>query len=155
MSADGKVTAMTIPPYPQAERLHLVEELHGRQVADPYRWLEEPGSEATRAWARAQDELFAEHLSAWPGRDRLKARIRELLGAGVISVPAWRGERRFFMRRTAEQEHTALYTVDPGAERERVLLDPMELDPSGLTTIDSWQPSKEGDLLAYQLSEGV
>ena len=30
----------------------------------------------------------------------------------------------------------------------------MEIDPSGLTTLDSWQPSKEGDLLAYQLSEG-
>ena len=30
----------------------------------------------------------------------------------------------------------------------------MALDPSGTTTLDAWQPSKEGDLLAYQLSEG-
>ena len=38
--------------------------------------------------------------------------------------------------------------------RERVLIDPMALDPSGTTTLDAWQPSIEGDLLAYQLSEG-
>ena len=30
----------------------------------------------------------------------------------------------------------------------------MAIDPSGLTTLDSWQPDKEGRLLAYQLSEG-
>ena len=57
------------------------------------------------------------------------------------------------MRRTAEQEHAVLLTVDPDGT-ERVLIDPMALDAGGLTTLDSWQPSKEGDLLAYQLSEG-
>jgi prolyl oligopeptidase len=35
-----------------------------------------------------------------------------------------------------------------------VLVDPMAIDPSGLTTLDAWQPDKEGRLLAYQLSEG-
>ena len=34
------------------------------------------------------------------------------------------------------------------------LIDPMAIDPSGLTTLDAWQPDKEGRLLAYQLSEG-
>ena len=30
----------------------------------------------------------------------------------------------------------------------------MAVDPSGATTLDSWQPDHEGRLLAYQLSEG-
>src|SRR6202167_2003973 len=30
----------------------------------------------------------------------------------------------------------------------------MAIHPSGLTTLDAWQPDKEGRLLAYQLSEG-
>ena len=46
-----------------------------------------------------------------------------------------------------------LLTVDPDGT-ERVLIDPMAIDPSGTTTLDAWQPSKEGDRLAYQLSEG-
>ncbi len=41
--------------------------------------------------------------------------------------------------------------VVPG---ERVLVDPVAIDPSGRTTLDHWQPDKEGRLLAYQLSSG-
>ena len=43
---------------------------------------------------------------------------------------------------------------EAGGGPERVLIDPMAIDPSGLTTLDAWQPDKEGRLLAYQLSEG-
>ena len=35
-----------------------------------------------------------------------------------------------------------------------MLIDPAAVDPTGKTTLDSWQPDKEGRLLAYQLSEG-
>jgi prolyl oligopeptidase len=41
-----------------------------------------------------------------------------------------------------------------GSGTERVLVDPMAVDPSGRTTLDQWQPDKEGRLLAYQLSSG-
>ncbi|MGH8866490.1 MAG: prolyl oligopeptidase family serine peptidase [Actinomycetes bacterium] len=141
------------PGYPPAHRLDLVEHLHGHEVADPYRWLEESDSEATTTWSAAQDALFAAHRDTWPGRDRLRDRLTALLACGVVSAPAWRGDRRFFMRRTAEQEHAVLLTVEADGT-ERVLIDPMALDASGTTTLDSWQPSKEGNLLAYQVSTG-
>ena len=144
---------MTRPDYPTAPRSDACDELHGHAVPDPYRWLEDPDAAQTRQWAAAQDALTEAHLQSLPGRDRLRARITELLGAGMIGAPHWRGARRFFVRRTAEQEHAVLLTVDPDG-RERVLVDPMALDASGTTTLDSWQPSKEGDLLAYQISEG-
>jgi prolyl oligopeptidase len=145
--------------YPSARREDLVEEIHGHRVPDPYRWLEDPHGEETKTWLTEQDELFHREVDDLPGRDRLRARIRELLGAGTVGAPVWRGERRFFMRRTAEQEHAVLYTVDPPANEgeegtERALIDPMALDPTHTTTLDSWQPDKEGRLLAYQLSHG-
>jgi prolyl oligopeptidase len=141
------------PQYPAATRQDIVEDLHGNLVADPYRWLEDPHSEATKAWSAAQDDLLAAHREAWPGRDGLRARLTSLFGAGMIDAPVWRGERRFFMRRSAEQEHAVLLCVDPDGT-ERTLLDPMAMDASGLTTLDAWQPSKDGVLLAYQVSEG-
>ena len=139
--------------YPDAERLALVDDLHGHPVADPYRWLEDPDDPRTQAWSDAQDDLYAQHAAGWPGRDALADRIRDLLSAGVVGVPVWRGDRRFFVRREGTQEHGVLLTVDPDGT-ERVLVDPIALDPTGLTTLDAWQPSKEGHLLAYQLSEG-
>lgn len=138
--------------YPEAIRLDLVDELHGNSVPDPYRWLEDGQSEETKAWSAAQDDLFRAHRNGLPGRDRLRDRIKELISPGTVTAPVWRAKRHFFLRRTAEQEYAVLHTVDPGGS-ERVLIDPMEIDPSGTTTLDSWQPDKEGRLLAYQLSE--
>lgn len=143
--------------YPPAERLDVVDVLHGVDVADPYRWLEDVDDERTQTWTAAQDDLYAAHLGTWPGVDAAAARLRALLGAGVTGAPIWRGERHFFVRRTGTQEHGVLYVAGPGADGalvERVLVDPMELDPTGLTTMDAWQPSQEGDLLAFQVSEG-
>ncbi|HEU4541287.1 MAG TPA: prolyl oligopeptidase family serine peptidase [Jiangellaceae bacterium] len=144
-------------PYPTAPRTDHADVLHGITVPDPYRTLEDESDPATMAWSAAQDELFAEHQATWDARPALQARLTELLAAGSIGTPAWRGERAFFTRRTAEQEHAGLLTIDGDpntAGSERVLIDPMAIDPSGATTLDAWQPSKSGDLLAYQLSAG-
>ena len=140
--------------YPKTQRDPIVEERFGRQVADPYRWLEVGESDAVRHWSSEQDALWQSQIAALTGRDYWSARLRELLRAGYRSTPTWRGTREFFMRRTASEELGILYTrKDPESEIE-VLLDPLEINPGGTTTLDSWQPSKEGDLLAYQLSTG-
>jgi prolyl oligopeptidase len=144
---------MTRPAYPEARRSDDADTLHGILVRDPYRWLEDPDSPETVAWSLAQDALLQAETGGLPGRDRLAERVGELLGAGTVGTPAWRGDRQFFMRRTAEQEHAVLLTVDPDGT-ERVLVDPVAVDASGSTTLDAWQPSKEGHLLAYQLSAG-
>lgn len=139
--------------YPDAERIDVVDQLHGVDVADPYRWLEDVDDARTQRWAGAQDELFNAKRAQWSTLDHWETRLTDLLKAGGITAPIWRGERQFFMRRTADQEMATLLTIDPDGT-ERVLVDPIALDPSGLTTLDTWQPSKEGDLLAYQISEG-
>ncbi|GIH27433.1 prolyl endopeptidase [Acrocarpospora phusangensis] len=141
---------MTSPPYPPAPRSDIVDELHGTPVPDPYRWLEDPDAPEVKEWLEAQGELFAQ--AGLSGRERFRGRVEELLKSGSIGSPTWRGDRHFFMRRTPEQEHAVLYVVDDGVER--ALIDPMALDPSGLTTLDAWQPDKEGRLLAYQISVG-
>ncbi|GAA3441253.1 prolyl oligopeptidase family serine peptidase [Planomonospora venezuelensis] len=144
---------MTRQPYPPARRDDVVDDLHGVPVPDPYRWLEDPDDPAAKEWLAAQEALFASETGGLAGRERFRARVAELLRSGSVGAPVWRGERRLFMRRTPEQEHAVLYTVDPGGA-ERALLDPMGLDPTGLTTLDAWQPDKEGRLLAYQISVG-
>ncbi len=97
--------------------------------------------------------LYQAQAAALPGREALAARIGDLLGAGEAGVPVWRGERCFFTRRAGGQEHAVLYSRAPD-EGEQVLIDPIAVDPGGTTTLDAWQPDKEGRLLAYQLSEG-
>ncbi|MFI6908931.1 prolyl oligopeptidase family protein [Nonomuraea sp. NPDC050394] len=135
--------------YPTARREELVDDLHGTPVPDPYRWLEDPDSPETQGWLLGQEALYKDQVKP----QRFRERIEELLQSGSVGVPVWRGERYFFSRRMPGQEHAVYYVVDPdGAERP--LIDPMAIDPSGLTTLDAVQPDKEGRLLAYQISVG-
>jgi prolyl oligopeptidase len=146
--------------------MNLVEDLFGHQVADPYRWLEDEGSAETREWLGAQETLWSGYQEGLPRREEFAARVRALLRVGSVGLPAWRGTTRFYTRRDPDQEHAVLYADDgPGqgdsgegglgrGGTERVLIDPVAVDPGGRTTLDAWQPDKEGRLLAYQLSRG-
>ncbi|WBQ06057.1 prolyl oligopeptidase family serine peptidase [Kribbella sp. CA-293567] len=134
--------------YPGAERLPLVDHLHGHAIPDPYRWLEDATSAQTQQWQADQDQLWLNHATTLPDRYKLRSRVRALSGVGSVTAPVWRGDRCFVVRRSAEQEHPVLYVDDA------VLLDPQQLDPTGRTTLDSWQPSPDGALLAFQLSRG-
>ncbi|MCW2743250.1 MAG: Prolyl oligopeptidase [Blastococcus sp.] len=139
--------------YPEAPRLDLVEDLHGHRVRDPYRWLEDTADPRTHAWTQAQDALTAEVLGGLPLRREFAERLEQLVHAGAVGVPVWRGDRAFSTRRDAGQEHAVL-RVREADGTVRVLVDPMVIDPAGTTTLDAWSPSSEGDRLAYQLSTG-
>lgn len=148
------VTDVQLPAtYPEAERDETVDDLHGRRVADPYRWLEDPADPRTESWSESQDQLVRAWLDKLPGREAVDGRMRSLLAAGSVSAPVWRRGRRFFTRRKPDQEFPVLHVQEQDGA-EQVLLDVTELDPSGLTTLDRWSPSLEGDLLAYQISAG-
>jgi prolyl oligopeptidase len=153
LTAVTTVAAHTRPAYPPAERLDLVDTLHGHQIADPYRWLEDPDDPRTITWSAAQDVLARPYLDGLPGRDRFRSRLTALQRAGAVGPPTWRGARAFFTRREPGQEHAALILREPDGT-ERVLVDPTCIDPGGTTTLDAWVPSVEGDRLAYQLSTG-
>jgi prolyl oligopeptidase len=147
---------MSFNSYPDAERLDLAEEIHGHLVADPYRWLEDRDDPRARAWCAAQDQLFARWQARWRGggaSERLRRRLTELADRGSVSVPVWRGQRRFLTRRGPGQEHPVLLTAGPDGA-QRVLIDPAALDPSGGTRLGAWFPSAEGLRLACLLSEG-
>ncbi|WP_062209190.1 prolyl oligopeptidase family protein [Streptomyces sp. NBRC 109706] len=136
--------------YPRAVRQDVVEELHGRRVADPYRWLEDPAADATVRWGEAQDALYEAERASWPGLGRWHDEVARLTAVDRATPPTVRGERAFWQRQLADDEHPVLMVAEGGAER--VLLDPFSLDPSGRTVLDAWQPSLEGGLLAYQVS---
>ena len=142
-----------MPRYPSAHRLDLVEDVHGHQIADPYRWLEDALSPATREWTQAQAVLARSALDALPGRERLHARLSALAGSGSTSAPVWRAGRAFWTCRAPGEEHPVLWWRDAEGVGHR-LVDPIVVDPSGLTTLDDWWPSNEGDRVAYQLSVG-
>ena len=145
--------------YPPARRQDLVESLPPATpiaaVADPYRWLEDEQSQESAEWLAAQEALMQADRPRWSAREHFADRVRELVDVGFRGAPTFRSEtdRVFSMLRLPGAEHAQLLVSESGAT-PRVLLDPMAIDPTGATTLDAYQPSKDGALLAYQLSVG-
>lgn len=141
-----------LPAPPVARRDNVVDHLHGVEIVDPYRWLEDGASDETRAWTAAQNARTAAMLDRVPGRAALESRLTDLYRAGTVDAPAVRGDRCFYLKREGEQSQAVLFVRDGADDTERMLVDPNLLDAGGLTALDWWQPSHDGELVAFGTS---
>jgi prolyl oligopeptidase len=138
--------------YPESRVAPVVDTLHGREISDPYRWLEEESPE-TAEWTRQQNALTEAWLAAYPGRQPIRARLTELLAIGAISVPAPARGRYFYQLREGDQNQPVLLVREGLVGADRVLIDPNRLNDKGTTALDWFYPSDDGALLAYGLSD--
>jgi prolyl oligopeptidase len=139
--------------YPPTPKTDVIDVLHGEPVADPYRWLEDGASAETRLWTERQNALTETYLAGIPARARIRSRLEQLLGIGVLGVPLPAGGHYFYLRRDGSQNQPVLYWRSGAEGSDRIAVDPNELNPAGTTALDWFYPSRDGRLLAYGLSE--
>jgi prolyl oligopeptidase len=152
-SAPLPASRTRLPDYPETPT-HLVEEiLHGERISDPYRWLEDGQSSDTQRWTERQNAITEAYLSAFPGRQKIRARLEQLLAIGVLTAPTPARGHYFYQRREGKQNQPVLYWRSGYAGVDRIAVDPNALNPAGTTALDWFYPSEDGSLLAYGLSE--
>lgn len=137
---------------PETRRDGTVEVLHGVEVADPYRWLEDIDTAEVGAWVAAQNAAtegcFAAHAT---NRAELRQQLAELTAIASRSPAKQRGGRWFSLRREPEADQPALVVADAPDGPERVVVDPAGWGPT--STIAAWEPSPDGSLVAYARSD--
>ncbi|MCE9607177.1 MAG: prolyl oligopeptidase family serine peptidase [Planctomycetia bacterium] len=138
--------------YPETRRGEQIDDYHGTKVADPYRWLEEPDSAATRAWVGAQNEVTQRFLGEIPERAVLKERLTKLWNYVRYGTPTVRGNRYFFSRNDGLQNQAVLYVADALDAEPRVLLDPNKLSTEGTVALTGYELSDDGRRMAYGLA---
>jgi prolyl oligopeptidase len=143
---------------PDTAGVPFTEVLHGREVVDPYRWLEgdnsNPGemgkvTSEVAAWTDGQNAYTREVLDNLPGRRALEERLRPLMEVGSVSTPTVRGNRYFYSRREGSQNQPVIYWREGYRGEDHVLIDPAQLDVTGLTTVTWVSPSNDGHRAAY------
>ena len=138
--------------YPPAPTSNQVDDYHGTHVSDPYRPLEDPDSAPTRAWIGAENKLTFGYLEQSPAREKIRARLKDLLNYERYSVPEKKGKRYFYSHNSGLQNQSVLYWMPSLDAEPRVLLDPNTLSADGTVAIGGMDISDDGELIAYSLA---
>ncbi|HNX74393.1 MAG TPA: prolyl oligopeptidase family serine peptidase [Candidatus Rifleibacterium sp.] len=144
--------------FPVSRVARVTDNYHGTIIHDDFRWLEGDASGNSTpevdAWTNEQNAFTRSLLDALPGRAELKKRLKPLIENDSCWLPSFAGSRLFFSRRAGNLDQPVVYMADPASRAEKLLLDPNGADHSGLTSIGWFEPSPDGELLAYGISSG-
>jgi len=139
---------------PETRRDNVKEVLHGTELVDPYRWLEEQNAPETRAWIEAQNKYTESLIGNLPGRAAIEKRLGELVRVDTIGMPQERNGRYFFSKRLANQDLSILYMRQGLAGKDDVLVDPHPMSADHTTSVNLQDVSNDGTLLAYGVRRG-
>lgn len=142
--------------YPATRTVDQVDDFHGTQVSDPYRWLEDDvrENEDVAAWVEAQNAVTFEYLKQIPERDAIEERLTELWNFERFSTPTRAGGRYYYFRNDGLQNQSVLY-MQPSLDSDPVvLIDPNTWSDDGTVALASVEFSDDGRYAAYGIQDG-
>src|ERR1035437_1071659 len=142
---------------PQTKKFNVVEELHGKLISDPYRWLEDVPSVPVQKWLDEEGVYTRSILDPLPEREELKNEFEKLFREETIGFPNPKNGYYFFMKRNADEDLSVLY-VKKGLNGEpRVLVNPNQIskEKGFAVNLHGYSVSKDASLITYGLSEAA
>ncbi|MEC3878563.1 prolyl oligopeptidase family serine peptidase [Parapedobacter sp. 10938] len=145
---------ITLLPYPETTKGDIADNYFGTEVADPYRWLENDTAAETKAWVTEQNKVTHAYLEQIPFREAIYKRLERLWNYEKFSAPFTEGNYTYFYKNDGLQNQSVLYRQRGNDGDVEVFLDPNKFSEDGTTSLAGLAFSRDGSLVAYQLSEG-
>ena len=140
--------------YPISKKVDFTETIHGYEIEDQYRWLEDFTSEDSKEWVDRQNKFTKKFI----GKNKFKKTISKDLSdtweTESISIPYKVKEKTFYYFNDGTWQQSKLMIKDCGDCEARVLLDPNTLSSDGTVSLGGTSVSNDASLLAYSISDG-
>ena len=144
----------SLPPPPETAKIPVYDTLHGVELVDDYRWLEDQEAPETRAWIEAQNAYTDGFLDQVQGRETITQELSALMKVETMGAPLIRGGRYFFTKRSPDQDFPVIFMREGAEGEDRVLLDPNGWEGEVTRSAQMVEVSKDGTLMAYAVREG-
>eukprot|EP00171_Calliarthron_tuberculosum_P010334 IDg10334t1 len=142
--------------YPATRRSDVTETLHGREIADPYRWLEDPDSAETSSWIDEQNKVTRNVLDTRADlTPRFRSTIEQLMDYDRYSAPFRKGDYIYFSLRRGLSNQPVLMrgdTLDVNDDDAVPFIDPNAFASDGTAALAGATFSPRGTYCAYALS---
>ncbi|MCW4451709.1 prolyl oligopeptidase family serine peptidase [Kaistella sp. BT6-1-3] len=139
--------------YPETKKVEHTDEYFGTKVEDPYRWLEDDMAEDTKDWVQREVAFTNNYLANIPFREELRSQLKHIWNYEKIGAPFKEGDFTYFYKNDGLQAQSVLYRTDKNGKTE-IFLDPNKFSEKGTTSLAGVSFNKNGNLVAYRISEG-
>ena len=139
---------------PKTEQRPVVDNYHGQEVVDKFRWLENGEADEVKSWTAAQNAHTDAKLHSIPERAQVVNRLTELFSGKNAETPYTVGDREFVYRREPGANQAALFMKDAESGEFRPVIDPNSWSKDGTEALDWSYHSPQGRYIAYGRSSG-
>lgn len=138
--------------YPQTKKEAVTDNYHGTVVEDPYRWLEDDNSAATKSWVTEQNTVTQDYLATIPFRKQVYSRLEELWNYPKYGSPFKKGEYYYFFKNDGLQNQSVMYRQIGLEGMPEEFLNPNTLSTEGIVALGGVYFTKSGKYMAYSVA---
>ena len=140
--------------YPDSKKDNFIETIHGYEIEDSYRWLEDFTSEESKDWVSRQNEFTQEFIGKNKYKKSINKNLNKTWETESISTPYKVKDKTFYYFNDGTWQQSKLMIKDCDDCEERVLLDPNNFSDDGTMSLGGTSISNDASLIAYSISDG-
>ena len=140
--------------YPVSKKVKFEENLHGYNISDSYRWLEDFTSDESIDWIQRQNKFTNKFIGKNKYKKGLENYLNQIWESESISIPYKVKEKTFFYFNDGSFQQSKLMIKDCETCEARVLIDPNEFSKDGTVSLGGTSISNDASHIAYSISDG-
>ena len=140
--------------YPISKKIDLKENLHGYEISDHYRWLEDFTSDESIDWIQRQNEFTQQFIKKNKYKKSINNYLNKIWESESISTPYKVKEKTFFYFNDGSFQQSKLMIKDCDECEARVLLDPNLFSEDGTISLGGTSVSNDATHIAFSISDG-
>ena len=140
--------------YPDSKKIDFSENLHGYEISDSYRWLEDFTSDESIDWIERQNKFTKKYIKKNKYKRGLEDFLNQIWESESISIPYKVEEKTFYYFNDGSFQQSKLMIKDCEACEARVLIDPNKFSKDGTISLGGTSISNDASHMAYSISDG-
>ena len=151
MSCSNQVEEMN---YPEAKKIEFIENIHGYEINDSYRWLEDFTSNDSLDWVKRQNKFTKAFISKNKYKKDIANYLEQIWENESISIPYKIEDKTFYYFNDGSFQQSKLMIKDCDKCDERVLIDPNTFSDDGTISLGGTSVNNSANMIAFSISDG-
>ena len=140
--------------YPETKKEEFTETIHGYEISDSYRWLEDFTSNDSLDWVKRQNKFTKTFISKNNYKKDIANYLEQIWENESISIPYKEEGKTFYYFNDGSFQQSKLMIKDCDKCDERVLIDPNTFSDDGTISLGGTSVNNSADMIAFSISDG-